>query len=123
MARFRAFFDFLQEVPEFLRILDEAEFFAPAWFQQHLDNVAGGYLRILQRGRATDAVAPFSDRELEVVVYLVLGARANLSRRYPYADKGVQAIPDHVLSAYKLLKGGLFTPAGTSPAPAAEPDS
>src|SRR5437763_11941378 len=27
--RFRAFFDFIREVPEFLRILNEAEFFAP----------------------------------------------------------------------------------------------
>ncbi len=30
VARFRAFFDFLQETPEFLRILNEAEVFAPA---------------------------------------------------------------------------------------------
>src|SRR6476661_6968182 len=34
--RFRAFFDFVREVPEFLRILNEAEVFAPNGYQRHL---------------------------------------------------------------------------------------
>ena len=39
IERFGAFFDFIREVPEFLRILNEAEYFAPIGYQKHLDNI------------------------------------------------------------------------------------
>ena len=51
IARFSAFFDFIREVPEFLRILNEAEYFAPIGYQKHLDNIATAYVRILRRAR------------------------------------------------------------------------
>jgi AcrR family transcriptional regulator len=37
IERFSAFFEFISEVPEFLRILNEAEVFAPSGYQKHLD--------------------------------------------------------------------------------------
>jgi AcrR family transcriptional regulator len=110
IERFRAFFDFLREVPEFPRILNEAEFFAPAGHAEHFANIVAGYLRILKRARAEDAVADFSDEELEVLVHILLGARGYLSRQYAYVGNRVREVPDHVLSAYeKLLTRGLFT--------------
>src|SRR6202040_2246397 len=45
IERFSAFFDFIREVPEFLRILNEAEFFAAAGYQKHLDNISIAYVR------------------------------------------------------------------------------
>ncbi len=51
IERFGAFFDFIREVPEFLRILNEAEFFAPIGYQKHLDNISTAYVRILRRAR------------------------------------------------------------------------
>src|SRR3978361_818331 len=63
IERFGAFFDFIREVPEFLRILNEAEFFAPAGHQKHLDNIVTAYVRILQRARDAGAIKNFSDRE------------------------------------------------------------
>jgi len=110
IARFRGFFDFLQEVPEFLRILNEAEFFAPAGYQRHIDMIAEGYMRILRRGRDSGTMGDFTNEELEVVGHILLGARAYLSRRYAYDGTRVHSIPEHVVSAYaKLLRGGLFT--------------
>src|ERR1700694_2528984 len=52
IERFGAFFDFIREVPEFLRILNEAEFFAPVGYQKHLDNISTAYVRILKRAPA-----------------------------------------------------------------------
>ncbi len=93
-SRLRAFFEFLVEVPEFLRILNEAEFFAPAGYQVHLDRVARDYVRILRRGKARDArMAEFSDDELDAVVHMLLGARSYLGQRYAYAKGSVQPIP------------------------------
>src|SRR5438270_4742446 len=108
--RFRAFFDFIREVPEFLRILNEAEFFAPIGYQKHLDNVSTAYVRILRRARHAGAIDDFSDEEFEAIVHMFMGARGYLSRRYSYADGAVSAVPEHVISAYeKLITRGLFT--------------
>src|SRR5262245_34071175 len=40
---FRAFFEFLAQVPQFLRILNEAEIAAPRAFRKHFRNVSAGY--------------------------------------------------------------------------------
>jgi AcrR family transcriptional regulator len=114
IERFAAFFDFIREVPEFLRILNEAEFFAPAGYQKHLDNVATAYVRILQRARQAGAIVDYSDEEFEAIVHMLMGARGYLSLRYSYAeDGGVVDVPDHVKTAYeKLITRGLVKPEG-----------
>lgn len=110
-ARFRAFFDFLRAVPEFPRILNEAEVFAPKGYQEHLDNIATAYVRILKRGRAAGDVGDFTDQELEAIVHILMGARSYLSRRYANGEGSADAAPDYVFTAYeKLLSGGLFKP-------------
>jgi AcrR family transcriptional regulator len=109
IERFSAFFDFIREVPEFLRILNEAEFFAPAGYQKHLDNVATAYVRILQRARQAGAIVDYSNEEFEALVHMFMGARGYLSLRYSYAEDGVVDVPDHVKTAYqKLITRGLF---------------
>jgi AcrR family transcriptional regulator len=110
IERFSAFFEFIREVPEFLRILNEAEHFAPIGYQQHLDNIATAYIRILKRARHAGAIFDYSDEEFEAIVHMLMGARGYLSRRYSYADGVVTSAPDHVISAYrKLVTRGLFT--------------
>jgi AcrR family transcriptional regulator len=114
VERFAAFFDFIREVPEFLRILNEAEFFAPTGYQEHLDNISTAYVRILRRARSAGAIDEFSDEEFEAVVHMLMGARGYLSRRYSYSDGKATAVPDHVISAYrKLITRGLFGPPPT----------
>jgi AcrR family transcriptional regulator len=109
IERFAAFFDFIREVPEFLRILNEAEFFAPVGYQKHLDNISDAYVRILRRARQAGAVGDFSNEELEAIVHMFMGARGYLSRRYSYSGGKVTAVPDHVITAYrKLVTRGLF---------------
>ncbi|SDN52074.1 TetR/AcrR family transcriptional regulator [Afipia sp. GAS231] len=109
IERFGAFFDFIREVPEFLRILNEAEFFAPTGYQKHLDNIVIAYVRILQRARDAGAIEDFSDQEFEAIVYILMGARGYLSQHYSYSGGKVTAVPDHVISAYqKLMTRGLF---------------
>jgi len=109
IERFGAFFDFICEVPEFLRILNEAELFAPIGYQKHLDNIATAYVRILKRARKAGAINDYSDEEFEAIVHILMGARGYLSQHYSYSAKGVTAVPDHVISAYrKLITRGLF---------------
>lgn len=113
LDRFRAFFDYLKQVPEFLRILNEAEFFAPAGYQKHFDNISTAFARILKRARNADQIEAYSDDEIEVIVHIFMGARGYLSRRYSYSENKVTAVPDYVISAYeKLITRGLFKPRG-----------
>jgi len=110
IERFGAFFDFIREVPEFLRILNEAEFFAPKGYQKHLDNISTAYVRILRRARLSGAIDDYSDEEFESIVHMLMGARGYLSRRYSFLPDRVTAVPDHVISAYrKLVTRGLFS--------------
>lgn len=109
IARFRAFFDFLREAPEFLRILNEAEVFAPRAYRRHIDNIATAYVRVLKRGRDAGNVDDFSDQELEVIAHMLMGARGYLGQHYAYSEGSVHAVPEYVISAYeKLLRSGLF---------------
>ncbi|MBR0971091.1 MULTISPECIES: TetR/AcrR family transcriptional regulator [Bradyrhizobium] len=118
IARFSAFFDFIREVPEFLRILNEAEFFAPVGYQKHLDNISVAYVRILRRARHSGAIADYSDEEFEAIVHMLMGSRGYLSRRYSYSEGGVTAVPEHVISAYrKLMTRGLFRASGDQDTP------
>jgi AcrR family transcriptional regulator len=109
IERFSAFFDFIREVPEFLRILNEAEFFAPIGYQKHFDNISTAYVRILKRAQLAGTIENYSDEEFEAIVQMLMGARGYLSRRYSYSGGAVTAVPDHVISAYqKLVTRGLF---------------
>ena len=85
IERFSAFFDFIREVPEFLRILNEAEFFAPIGYQKHFDNISTAYVRILKRARLAGTIEAYSDEEFEAIVQMLMGARGYLSRRYSYS--------------------------------------
>jgi len=105
-ARFRAFFEFLIEMPEFMRILNEAQVFAPKGYEKHLELVQKNYMRALRRGGVGE---DFSDAELEVIVCLLMGARSYLSHNYSYTDNNVHLPVDAVYSAYnKLIRNGIF---------------
>jgi AcrR family transcriptional regulator len=106
---FRAFFDFLAERPEFYRILNEAETFAPKAYHDHMRNMAEGYLRALSRSHAKNELPGFERRELEVIIYAMLAARNYLSYRYLFRDGRARRLPAWVDRAYmKLMTGGML---------------
>jgi len=105
---FRAFFDFLAERPEFYRILNEAETFAPKAYHDHMQNMAEGYMRALSRSHAKGELPGFERRELEVIIYTMLAARNYLSYRYLFRDGRSRRLPAWVDRAYmKLMTGGM----------------
>jgi AcrR family transcriptional regulator len=107
IARFRAFFEYYRENPGFLRILNEAEFAAPAAYRRHIENMTAPYHRMLKKARERGEVGQFNDGELEAIVHILMGARSYLSQRYTQSGP----LDKQVLSAYaKLLRHGLFPP-------------
>lgn len=106
--RITAYFQYLEDHPEFYRILYEAETLAPAAHRQHMHVVAGGYVRALKRSWQRGEMPGFEERELEPIAYVLLAARGYLSMRYGAGHDG-GAVPDWVVNAYsKLVDNGLF---------------
>lgn len=107
--RFSVFFEYLIEVPEFYRILNEAELFAPTGHREHLKNISAKYLRALKRAWAAGDLPGYEADELEAVVFVLMAARSYLSLRYAYWDGKVKRPPDSMFRAYaKFIRFGLF---------------
>ncbi|AWJ93064.1 TetR/AcrR family transcriptional regulator (plasmid) [Azospirillum baldaniorum] len=106
---FRAFFSFLKRMPYFLRILNEAEIFAPKAHRQHFHNVTGGYMRFLHSARKNGEIANLSDEALEPLVYMLIATRGYLALRYT-DEEGVVNLPEEAVQMYlQLLSKGLLT--------------
>jgi AcrR family transcriptional regulator len=111
---FTAFFSFLSENPHFFRILNEAESFAPKAYRTHLELVAKGYRGFLQHAHERGELPDYEDRDLEVVVFMLMAARSYLAWRFVYGAEKQGTIPEWVTGAYmKFIKYGL---AGRTPA-------
>jgi AcrR family transcriptional regulator len=104
---FRGFFSFLRAHPHFFRILNEASSFAPKAYEAHLNLVLEGYMRFLRKGRQRGEISGFSERELEVVAFVMMAARLYLGR-YASRNGTDEDIPDWVVKAYrKFVAHGL----------------
>lgn len=109
VQRLRAYFQFLEEHPEFYRILYEAETLAPAAHRKHMETVSAGYVRGLkrsyERGEMPEAFEP---GDLEPVAFMLLAARGYLSMRYGAGRDG-GTVPDWVVRAYeKVIRYGIL---------------
>lgn len=110
LASLRAYFDFVREVPQFYRILYEAEIFAPAAHRALIERIARNYARTLRRARDRGEIVSFNRRELESVVYMLMGARHYLSMRHVHRGRRDRPMPDWVPKVYMKLIRGLYLP-------------
>ncbi|WP_390622979.1 hypothetical protein ACEQUB_01511 [Ralstonia syzygii] len=110
---FRAFFSFLKETPQFTRILNEAETFAPGAFQKHLENVSHRYMRFLKRSLQSGEFPQYSQGDLEVIAYMLMAARSYFSQRYRSEDGSQVKLPKSVAKTYMkfVLYGMIGRPA------------
>lgn len=106
---FRAFFSFLEERPEFYRILYEAELFAPHAFQNHMRTVAGGYVRFLQEAWKKGELNIKDESELEPAGYMLMGIRHYLCMRYARKGGEMVTLPESIVAVYKkMITEGMF---------------
>lgn len=96
----KANFEYLQKHPALHRILNEAAFFAPEAHHAYLRRMADGYTRSLQRGYDSGEVRGYERDELEVLAYMVIGAREFLLERYAVQDGAIHDLPDEVKRTY-----------------------
>jgi AcrR family transcriptional regulator len=104
----RAFFAFLRRQPGFFKILNQAETAAPRAHAKHMALLTEHYIASLKRSVAKGEIRDFSDRELEAIAQVFMGARSYLYLRYLKNGKPSARLPDWVIGAYmKLVRSGL----------------
>jgi AcrR family transcriptional regulator len=104
---FRAFFGFLRRMPYFLRILNEAEIFAPKAHKAHFKNIIDGYMRFLRKAARNREIADIGDEEIEATIYILVAARSYLAMRY-FKPDGTVNVPEEAVKAYmRLVTRGL----------------
>jgi len=109
--RIVAYFEFFRRNPGFLRILNEAEVFAPRAFKLHVDGFARRYERSLERQLANGELGPYEEREIEAIVFILMGARSYLTMlgRAKSRNGTRGAFDKAVIDTYmKLVTHGLF---------------
>lgn len=104
---FKAFFAFLRTEPQLFRILNEAEYCAPAGHQQHFDLVSDEYQAFLRKCLSRGEFPAFDERELEVVAHILMSARLYLAMRFKREDEK-DGVPEWVVRSYmKFVLYGL----------------
>lgn len=64
--RITAYFEFCVQNPGFLRILNEAEIFAPRAFKNHMKRFAAGYTRALKRSLSAEKSPDMTSENLKL---------------------------------------------------------
>lgn len=106
--RITAYFEFCAKNPGFLRILNEAEVFAPRAFKDHMKRFTDGYIGALRRGIQRGEIVGYTEQELEVVVNVLMGARTYLTALWD-RRRGRRAVPADIIATYlKMLETPLF---------------
>lgn len=108
--RVEAYFDFCRKTPGFLRILNEAEIFAPKAFHHHVKMFYEGYFRAIRRSAQRGEVSGYDEDELGIVVFMLMGMRSYLTMLYQYKYISRSKLElDKVISTYeKFVARALF---------------
>lgn len=108
--RITAYFDFCRNTPGFLRILNEAEVFAPAAYHRHVRQFYEGYRRSLQRSLAKGEIEGLSEDDLGPVVFMLMGMRSYMTmlHKYEYIEHDTLTV-ERLIDVYcKLVSEGMF---------------
>lgn len=105
---FRAFFEFLEINPGFIRVLNEAESAAPEAHRRHFALLASHYVQALQRAYEKGEIRNYDPDDLEAIAYIFMAARSYLHLRYIKGNPGRNGLPEKVVQTYmKLVRDGL----------------
>lgn len=104
----RAFFNYLNKNPGFIRVLNEAETAAPAAHKKHYQVLATKYVTALERAARAGEIKNFDKKELETIAYMMMASRSYLYMRYFKGKEQTKSQSEKVIEAYmKVVKSGL----------------
>lgn len=103
-----AFFDYVVENPNYLRIFTEAEVAAPVAYAKYTSDRFGRFLDRITAAWRKGEVEGYSQRELAVLTQIMLASRTYLYQYYAKTPRGVKRVPRWVIDAYvKFIRRGI----------------
>ena len=105
-AALESFLRFAREHRDVYRIIDEAEFVEPGAYREHYETTATRIAARLVAGRDRGEISSnYSDEELEILAWALMGANVFLGLRYSvWSSTDAKRVAD---AMNKLLRGGL----------------
>ena len=105
-AALESFLEFAREHRDVYRIIDEAEFVDPSAYREHYDTTATRITARLVAGRERGEIdASYTDEELEILAWAMMGANVFLGLRYSvWSSTDPKRVAD---ATSKLLRSGL----------------
>jgi AcrR family transcriptional regulator len=105
-AALESFLEFAREHRDVYRIIDEAEFVDPSAYREHYDTTATRIAARLVAGRERGEIdASYTDEELEILAWAMMGANVFLGLRYSvWSSTDPKRVAD---ATSKLLRSGL----------------
>lgn len=111
---FRAFFEYLARNQAFFRVLSEAEAMAPIAWHAHFRALTKGYIAAMKRAADLQQITGYTEPELEIVVFLLMGAREYIYFKLRSDHRPMNPVPDDIVEVYmRFIRHGLQ--AGTPP--------
>lgn len=123
--RMAASLEFFKENPSFMRVLNEAEVYAPKAFKQHITYFAAIFEDGLRKQMENGEIKTFGDDELKTIVYILMGARSYLMMQASHSQTEFDENIAHSFNATyaKLLQEGLFVSNTEPPKPEADSET
>jgi len=107
VASFEAYFDFLEQRPEFYRIFSEAQVYTPTAYETHFKLIIDNYVYGLKQLKKVGCLQ-VPDSELVALAYALTGIRNYLTQLLFKSDPTLKGRPRNYLKIYRrFLTGGL----------------
>ena len=94
-----AFFEYMRDNPGYDRVLNEAQFAAPAGHRKHFEELIARYVASMKQSVRDGSLQEHTDTELEVAAYTMMAARSYLWTAYVKYGK-FDMPPKEVIDAY-----------------------
>jgi AcrR family transcriptional regulator len=108
MAGFSAYFDYLEQSPQFFRVFTEAQVYAPKAYQAHLQWIIDNYVVGLKRQVKLGHLHVVAS-DLMTLAYTLTGIR-NYATQMLYGSRASdQASKEAMMRVYRQILSGVFT--------------
>ena len=99
---------------------EEATFYAPEAYRQHIEELTSGYARSLKQACTRGQLERFAPEEMDMLANLLFGARRQMMWRFMQDNKLVPTPPAETVETYlKFISEGVL---GGRVVPARRPD-
>lgn len=107
---FRQYFRFIKRNPSYIRLLNEAETFLPAAYEELWSQILDGYRRVLKDASKNGDIRTLGSLEIEGVALFLMSARHYYGQTFLHLCDSDGNLPEEIVSIYlRFIRGALGT--------------